>query len=528
MSKKKALIIGAGVAGLTAAYELVHKSDIVPIIFEMSDYLGGISRTVNYKGNRIDIGGHRFFSKSDMIMKWWLNVMPLQGTPSEDDTILKRNLPLSKAANAPDPKTNDKVMLIRKRISRIYFLRKFFDYPIKLNKNTFLHLGVIRLLKMALSYIYIKFLPIKEENSLEDFFINRFGKTLYLTFFKDYTQKVWGVPCKNIKPDWGAQRVKDLSITKAIKHAIKHAFIKDVSIEQKGVSTSLIGQFMYPKYGPGHFWEEVARIVESKGAQIFLNHKVVAIKTSNGNSNGNIDGILVQNVLTGEIIPYECDFLLSSMPVKELINAFNPLAPSEVCEVAEGLRYRDFITVGLLVQRLKVKNDTAISTINSIIPDNWIYVQEADVKLGRIQVFNNWSPYMVSDDKCVWLGLEYFCNEGDELWQKTDDELSRFAIDEMLKIGFIDKEDVLDTVVIRMLKTYPAYFGSYEHFNVIRTFTDSFKNLFLIGRNGMHRYNNMDHSMLSAMIAVDNIINNIHTKDNVWNINVEKDYYEQK
>ena len=529
MSQKKAIIIGAGPAGLTTAYELLHKTDIKPIVFEMSGDLGGIAKTVNYKGNRIDMGGHRFFSKSDRVMEWWQNIMPLAGVPSRDDLITdityqnnKRSITLSK--NGPDPEKTDTVMLIRKRLSRIFFLRKFFNYPVSLNKNTISNLGLFRIVRIGLSYIKIKLFPIKKENSLEDFFINRFGRELYLTFFKDYTEKVWGIPCNKINPEWGAQRIKGLSITKAIAHALKQSFSKDKSIEQKKTETSLIEQFMYPKFGPGQIWEEVARIIQEKGGKIYKNHRVIGIKPS-GNK---MTDITVKNEKTGEVKTQNGDYFFSTMPVKELIESFKTSVPEDVEEVASGLIYRDFITVGLLLKKLKVKNETKIPTVNNLVPDNWIYIQERDVKIGRLQIFNNWSPYMVSNPNTAWIGLEYFCNRGDNLWNKPDKEFINFAIEELVKIDIIHKEDVLDSTIIRMPNTYPAYFGTYDRFDLIRTFTDQFENLFLIGRNGMHRYNNQDHSMLTAMIAVENIISGVKTKNNIWDVNTEQEYLDEK
>jgi protoporphyrinogen oxidase len=524
MEQKKAIIIGAGPAGLTAAYELLDKTDIKPIIYEMTDDIGGISKTINYKGNRIDIGGHRFFSKSERVMKWWKNILPLQGAPSRDLIMIGRNILLDKEASVPDPEKTDRVMLVRNRLSRIFFLRKFFDYPISLNQNTFLNLGLKRIVKIGLSYVKTRLLPIKEEKSLEDFFINRFGKEIYLTFFKDYTEKVWGIPCDSISPEWGAQRIKGLSITKAILHATKKKFNKDSSIAQKDIETSLIGRFMYPKFGPGQMWEEVARIIKEKNGEIYLSHRVIGLKYKDYK----IVGVIVRNDITGGVKTLEGDYFFSTMPVKNLIRALGEGLPPKVKEVAEKLMYRDFITVGLLLKKLKIKNKTKIKTINNIIPDNWIYIQERDVRLGRIQIFNNWSPYMVKDENTVWMGLEYFCNEGDELWTKTDDDLVKFAIDELSKIDIAEKGDVLDSIVVRMPKTYPAYFGSYEHFHVIRNFIDKFENLFLIGRNGMHRYNNMDHSMLTAITSVENICNNITSKDNIWAVNVEDEYHEER
>ncbi len=525
MSKKTAVIIGAGPAGLTAAYELLKKTDIIPIVFEMSADIGGISKTVNYKGNRIDLGGHRFFSKSDVVMNWWQNIMPVQGALSKEDLKLNNKNKISKLSpNGPDPEQEDRVMLIRSRLSRIFYLRKFFDYPVSLNFNTISNLGIIRILKIGFSYLSVKISPVKNEKSLEDFFINRFGHELYRTFFKDYTEKVWGVPCKKIQADWGAQRIKGLSVSKALFHALKSIFAKEDSIEQKNTETTLIDQFMYPKLGPGQLWEKVAELIENKGGEIHLKHKVTALELGQNS----ITEISVRNEETGEIRNIKGDYFFSTMPVKELIQAINGSVPSNVRGIASGLMYRDFITVGLLLDRLKIKNTTLIKTLNNIVPDNWIYIQEGDVKLGRLQIFNNWSPYMVKDENKVWIGLEYFCNEGDALWEKPDKEFSEFAIEELARIDIINKEDVLDSTVIRMQKTYPAYFGTYDKFDEIAAFTDKIENLFLIGRNGMHRYNNQDHSMLTAITAVENIKNGITAKDNIWAVNVEEEYHEEK
>ncbi len=524
MEQRVAVIIGAGPAGLTAAFELLKHTDIKPIVYEMTGDIGGISKTVNYKGNRIDMGGHRFFSKSDRVMRWWQDFLPLQGAPAKDDIELSRQIPLSHQKNAPDPEKTDVVMLVRSRLSRILHRRRFFDYPLSLNFKTFKNLGFFRVVKIGLSYIKASIFPIRPEKSLEDFFINRFGRELYLTFFKDYTEKVWGKPCDQIKPDWGAQRVKGLSIAKVISHALRNAFLKDSSISQKKTETSLIEQFLYPKFGPGQMWQQVASAVEQKGGKVFLNHKLIGVQFHDYH----IAAVQVQNTGTGEIITQQADYLFSSMPVKNLIESMGTDVPADVQQVASGLFYRGFITVGLLLEKLKLKNDTKTRTINNIVPDNWIYIQEADVKVGRLQIFNNWSPYMVKDKDKIWIGLEYFCNEGDRLWNTPDNDFIKMAVDEMVKINIIDKQDVLDAVVIKMPNAYPGYFGSYEHFNVIRDFTDKFDNLFLVGRTGMHRYNNQDHSMLSAMVAVENIIKNVKTKDNVWAVNAEEEYHEER
>lgn len=527
-NEKVAIIIGAGPAGLTAAYELLHKSDIKPIVFEASDDLGGLAKTVNYKGNRIDIGGHRFFSKSDRVMKWWNNILPLQGKPTGEDLIFdityhNQTRPVELNSNGPDPEKEDRVMLIRNRLSRIFFLRKFFNYPISLNLNTINNLGIVRMIRIGLSYARARLFPIREEKSLEDFFINRFGRELYLTFFKDYTEKVWGVACNRIKPEWGAQRVKGLSLTKTMLHAVRKPFSKDGSISQKGVETSLIDRFLYPKYGPGQMWEEVARIAIHKGGELHKNHRVIGL-TYDGSR---ICQITVRDEKAGRVKTFAGDYFFSTMPVKELINCIEGPVPEAVKETANGLVYRDFITVGLLLRKLKVTSQTRTKTKANIVPDNWIYIQEPEVKLGRLQIFNNWSPYLVKDPDTVWIGCEYFCNEGDELWSKSDRDFISFAIDEMNEIDIIDKNDVLDSTLIRMKNTYPAYFGSYDSFHVVRDFTDKIENLFLVGRNGMHRYNNQDHSMLTAMVAVENIINGTKTKDNIWAVNLDEQYIEE-
>ena len=524
MNQKSARIIGAGPAGLTAALELLQKTDIKPVVYEMTAEIGGISKTVNYKGNRIDIGGHRFFSKSDRVMQFWKDVLPEQGAPARDDILLGRKIPLSREQNAPDPEQTDNVMLFRSRLSRILFLGTFFDYPISLSPRTLANLGPLRTLKIGFSYIRARIVPIKPERSLEDFFINRFGRKLYQIFFKDYTEKVWGVPCDQIKPEWGAQRVKGLSITGALLHAVTRLFKKDTSISQKNVETSLIEQFLYPKYGPGQMWEEVARQVREGGGEVHMNHQVVGVR----HEGTRILSATVKNLTTGEIQEVEGDYFFSSMPVKDLIRALGDPVPEDVRQVAEGLIYRDFITVGLLLKNLRISNRTKIPSLNNIVPDNWIYIQEPEVQLGRLQILNNWSPYMVADKNTVWLASEYFCNEGDALWSLPDKDMIRLAVQELEKIHIIEGGDVLDATVIRIPKTYPAYFGTYDRFETVQAYTDAIENLFLVGRNGMHRYNNQDHSMLTSMVSVENIIHQVKTKTNIWSVNTEQDYHEEQ
>jgi protoporphyrinogen oxidase len=524
---KTAVIIGAGPAGLTAAYELVTRTAIKPIVIEKTNDIGGISKTVVHNGNRLDIGGHRFFSKSETVMKWWERILPLQGADSKDAILLERHFGRRRDRaklfpGGPDPEKTDRVMLIRSRLSRIFFMRKFFDYPLTLSGRTLANLGLLRIMRIGGSYLRIKLFPVAEVRSLEGFMINRFGRELYRTFFRDYTEKVWGVPCAEIAADWGAQRIKGLSVTGALRHAVLTRLRKERSIEQKDTETSLIERFLYPKLGPGQMWETVAGLVEERGGTVIKNAEAVEVRYE-GRS---IRAVVFRDRSTGTTSVLEGDHFFSTMPVKDLVEAMGRQVPARVRTVSDGLRYRDFITVGLLLNKLRIKNETGLPTLNGLVPDQWIYVQERDVKLGRLQIFNNWSPYMVSDPDKVWIGLEYFCSEGDELWRMADDAFIRFAVGELSRIGIADESDVLDRTIVRMPKTYPAYFGTYDRFPVVREFVDQFENLFLIGRNGMHRYNNQDHSMLTAMTAVDAIIAGERSKSRIWDINTEEEYHE--
>ncbi len=519
---KKVLIIGGGPAGLTAALELVRKGGYSVTVVERESQLGGISRTLEYKRYRIDIGGHRFFSKSDRVMEWWKDILPLQGAPSCDDAELGRMVPLS--PSGPNPEAEDEAMLVRSRLSRILFLRQFFDYPVSLSISTLVHLGPWRVLKMGVSYAW-SLIHKREEKTLEDFFINRFGTELYKTFFRDYTAKVWGVPCHEIGADWGGQRVKGLSIAKVLAHALgKLAFWRKRD-KQRG-ETSLIEEFWYPKYGPGQLWEKVGSEAEKLGVKILRHCDVTSLSLKDGR----VQEVSIRNLENGNEWQEGCDELISTTSVRELIRKMGDAAPAVVREVAEGLVYRDFMTVGVLLERLKLRSRKMNTTVgkHGIVFDNWIYVQEPDVKVGRLQLFNNWSPYLVADRSKVWIGMEYFVNEGDELWSKDDAAFSRFATGELAKIGVIDEADVLDTAVFRIQKAYPAYFGSYKRFEEIRQWVDAIPNLWLAGRNGMHRYNNMDHSMLSAMAVVEGISSVLADKSNVWNVNAEKEYHESK
>lgn len=523
---KKAIIIGAGPAGLTAAYELLQRTDIIPVVLEKSGDIGGISKTVNYKGNRMDIGGHRFFSKSVRVMDWWLNIMPLEDSDQQDFTISFQNKTstISKQALRV-PAESDKVMLVRSRLSRIYFLRKFFNYPLTLSASTLKKLGYLRSAGILLSYIKIRLKPIKEEKNLEDFFINKFGRKLYHTFFKDYTEKVWGITCTEISPEWGAQRIKGISISKAISHAFKKSIgFKRYGIHQKDVETSLIERFLYPKYGPGQLWEEVARLIKEKGGEILLHQEVSKIFSS-GNA---IRAVEFKDSRTGDKVILSGDMFFSTMPVKELVGKLDADIPSSVQKIAAGLLYRDFITIGVLLRKFSLSKSAAGKSNNYSLKDNWIYIQEKDVKVGRLQIFNNWSPYMVASYDQIWVGMEYFCREGDELWEMSDDALKKMGIAELQQIGLIEESDVLDSTVVRIEKAYPAYFGTYNQFDEVKNFLNGFDNLFLVGRNGMHKYNNSDHSMLTAMTAVDNICQQLTGKENIWDINTEQDYHETK
>lgn len=525
--QQDAIIIGAGPAGLTAAFELLERTNIRPVVLEKSEYMGGISRTVNYKGNRIDIGGHRFFSKSDRVMNWWLDRMPMQRLEGDEETIayhqMRRKLTVS--GSGPDPASTNRVMLLRPRKSRIYYMRRFFEYPITLSYDTVIKLGFLRTFAIGLSYTKSALFPIRNESTLEQFFINRFGKRLYKTFFESYTEKVWGVPCSRISAEWGAQRIKGLSITKTIAHAARKAFARkngNGGIGQKHIETSLIEQFLYPKLGPGQMWEQVAADVRQKGGQILTGWNVKKLIRGEGR----IELVRAQHAETGEERTFPSDYVFSTMPIKELMRAMEPPPPDEVLEVSDGLVYRDFITVGLLMKDLKIREQTPQGS--RLVRDNWIYIQEPDVQVGRLQIFNNWSPYMVADPSKVWIGLEYFCNQSDKMWNLSDADMIELARTELSKIGIIDSSDVVDATVLRVEKTYPAYFGTYGQFDQVRRFVDGIENLFLVGRNGMHKYNNQDHSMLTAMIAVDNISSGRTDKANIWDVNTEQDYHEQK
>ncbi|HTY93874.1 MAG TPA: NAD(P)/FAD-dependent oxidoreductase [Steroidobacteraceae bacterium] len=520
---RTAVIVGAGPAGLTAACELLRSTEVVPIVFEMGEQVGGISRTINYRGNRMDLGGHRFFSKSDWVMNWWQSVLPVAASAEDvgnDAAALRLTYQGAAREFTPAARADhqrDDVLLVRSRLSRIFYRRRFFDYPLKLNLATLANLGAPYTAAIGASYLAARMNPRRPELTLEDFLVNRFGDTLYRTFFKDYTEKVWGVPCAEISAEWGAQRIKGLSISKAIAHALAKPF-RSRDTAQKSTETSLVERFLYPKLGPGQMWEHVAARVVAAGGEVHLRHRVVGVERTGER----ITGVAVRDTNTGEVRRVACDQLISTMPVKELADLLQPADP-EVSRIASQLPYRDFMTAGLLVRRMRGGHRGAV---NGMPPDNWIYIQEPDVKLGRLQIFNNWSPALVADPDTIWLGLEYFCAQGDALWSMADAAFLSFAAAELAKIGLIAPEDVLDGTVVRVPKAYPAYFGAYGEIARVRDWLDTFPNLFPVGRNGMHRYNNQDHSMLAARAAVECIASGHADKAALWAVNVEDEYHE--
>lgn len=515
------VIAGGGPAGLTLAYELATRSDrLCPVVYEATEMLGGISRTVNHHGNRMDIGGHRFFSKERRVTDFWEAIMPTQASPAMDELMLGAE---PGTGDAPtDPERADRVMLRRRRVSRIYYMRRFFDYPVSLSMKTLRAMGLRRTVKAGAGFLAARLRKLPDD-SLENFYINRFGRPLYRMFFEDYTEKVWGIHPSRLGADWGSQRVKGLSLTAIARDMI----MKSLGLKGRGkVETSLIEEFSYPKLGPGQLWELTAEAAMAKGALIETG---TAVERVHVGAEGRVEAVTVRRA-DGSRERVECNYLVSSMPIRDLVAAIDGVEiPEEVRRVASGLPYRDFITVGLLVPRLKIRNSTRLATVGGRIPDTWIYVQERDVKLGRIQVFNNWSPYMVADfERTVWIGLEYFCTEGDTLWEMDDDTFIDLAKRELESIGIIDAADVTDAVRIKVRKAYPSYFGTYHELDKVRRFLDTIPNLYCVGRNGQHRYNNMDHSMLTAMVAADKILAGDTDKAALWSVNTDTDYHETK
>ena len=515
---KKALIIGAGPAGLTAAYELLTRSkEYEVVVFEESDQFGGISKTVAFHGNRMDMGGHRFFTKVPEVNAWWDHMLPRQGAPSQDDILLNREVTLTEGG--PDPEKEDRVMLRRGRVSRILFDGKFYDYPISLKPETFKNFGFGTTMMVGFSYLKACFFK-RKVNSLEDFYINSYGKKLYSMFFEYYTENLWGRHPSEIDPSWGAQRTKGLSLIGVVKNALEKKFKK----KDRKINTSLIEEFSYPKLGPGQLWDVTAEEVRKLGGMILTNAPVTGVIKDGENKLTGVkyveDG--VQKEMSGDVV-------ISSMPIRDLVGGMNDV-PEEPARIAAGLPYRDYMTVGVLVPRLKLKNVTTRKTIGDIIPDNWVYVQDRHVKMGRFQVYNNWSPYLIKDlENTVWIGLEYFCNEGDKMWTCENADFARRAIREMVKLGLIeDEKEVIEYHVERVKKAYPAYFDTYDEMDKLIEYLDTIPNLYCVGRNGQHRYNNIDHSMCTSFESVSNILSNRTDKKNIWSVNTEEEYHEEE
>lgn len=457
------IIIGAGPAGLTAAYQLV-KAGIRPLVLEQDDKVGGIARTEVYKGYRFDIGGHRFYTKVQSVDQLWQEVLK--------DEFIK----------VP-------------RLSRIYYQGRFFNYPLDIF-NTVKNLGIVESLLIFLSYIKAKLSPSPEEQTFDQWVSNRFGERLYKTFFKTYTEKVWGIPCHEIQADWAAQRIKGLSLRTAVINALFGS----------NDTKTLIKEFDYPILGPGMMWERFTEAIEKQGGKVLLNTTVTEIKRE-GNR---VIGIRAQR--GGETVEYEAERVISSMPVSALIRWMNPLPPEDVVHAARSLKYRDFLIVSLVI---KAKD---------LFPDNWIYIHTPEVKVGRIQNFKNWSEAMVPDLNKTCLGMEYFCSQGDTIWEMSDADLIQLATREIDKLGLAKATDVEDGVVIRQLKAYPVYDGEYrQHLDVLQGFMKTMENLQTVGRNGMHRYNNQDHSMLTGILSAENVLGEDH---DLWEVNTERSYYE--
>jgi protoporphyrinogen oxidase len=465
-SDKQVIIIGAGPAGLTAAYELA-KLNLDPIVLEKGDKVGGLARTEDYKGFFFDMGGHRFFTKVEEVNRLWRQVL------------------------------GEKFMR-RPRLSRIYYNQKFFDYPLK-PLNALAGLGLWESILIALSYVKWRLRPYRHEDTFEQWVTNRFGSRLFQIFFKAYTEKVWGIPCSELKAEWAAQRIKDLSL----KTVLLAMFAKP----KKTIKT-LIDQFDYPQHGPGMMWSAVKAEVEKRGGSVRLNSNVAGIHR---NGKG-IESVVVS--CNGHKETIRGTHFISSMAITEFIKKLDPPAPAAVLHAAERLKYRDFLTVCLIVNKTK------------LFPDNWIYVHDPEVKVGRIQNFKNWSPDMVPDLTKTSLGLEYFCTEGDELWNMTDADLIELGKRELERIGLASASDIDDGCVFRVAKAYPIYDSDYcNYLSSVREFVGSLENYQTIGRNGLHRYNNQDHSMFTGMLAVRNLM--FGEKNDLWSVNTDQEYHEE-
>ena len=515
--KKRIVIIGGGPAGLSTAYELLKADcNIEPVIVEMEDCVGGLAKTVfDEEGNGTDIGPHRFHSKNNEVMEQWNEILPFQGKPAKDDILLSRKIDFDQTD--ADPEKSDKVFLKRKRFSRIYYKKHFLDYPIKLKAATVFAMGIPTTIVAGFSYLKscLRKLP---ETNLETFMINRFGRVLYQLFFEGYTQKVWGLHPSKISKDWGAQRIKGISLVKVLVNAV----LTPLNLMRKK-EISLIDEYHYPKFGSQQLWETMADEITRKGCEIILNSEVVNIVKTDDK----ITSIKVKNTKTGETREIFGDMFVSSMPVKDLITGMNDV-PDDIYEIAKNLSYRDYILVNYLVNKINLKNNTDCPTVNNIAPDSWIYLQDDGVKAGRLDIMNNFSPYIIKNWKNdVVINLEYFCNENDDFWNMSDKDITEFGLRELKNLNVTDCSDIKTSKVIRIKKAYPSYFGSYEKFSEIKEYINKLDNLYCIGRNGQHKYNNMDHSVLSGIIASRVILQNLD-KNLLWDVNTDSEYQETK
>ncbi len=494
-NEKVAVIIGAGPAGLSLAYELIEKnSDIKPVIIEKLPCVGGLSRTVYFDNLGVEIGPHRLHTKDEYLKSVWEKMLPFQNAPAPDDIYAKRNIKYPE--KGLDPNTNDNVMLIKRRFSTIIYNKKLFPYPIKLNFNIIKKLGFLTTIKAGFSYIKSMFFKL-EENCLENFMVNRFGRVLYNIFFKDYTTKVWGVSPKILSAEWGSERIRKLSLLKTVMNAILSNF-KFIKFQKEA---SLIDQFYYPKFGCSQLWNTMADYIVQHGGEIIYNSEFVDFDTDNGE----IKSMHYKN--NGEIKEIKGDYYISSIAISDLIKGFsNP--PQDVKEDALNLPYRDHILVSFYTTEFNIENTTDFPTPNNKAPDSWIYLQEPDALAARFTIVNNWSPWLVGDFKTNYLlSLEYFTNEGDDFWNKSDDEIIEIAKTECLKYNICRPNSILKTHVIREHKAYPSYWGTYKNINRIKEYFASFRNLRLMGRNGIHRYNNMDTAMISGINVAREIAN---------------------
>jgi len=506
------VVVGGGPAGLTAGLEAARRTGLRPIVLEASDSLGGISRTVEFKGNRIDIGGHRFFSKSERVTDWWLDTLPLAAGATWRPTD---------ATDGPDPDTEHQMMLVRNRQSQILWHGQLFDYPIDVSFDLLRKLGAKRTIRAGMSYVRAQLFPQKSVDNLEDFYINRFGRELYRTFFESYTEKVWGLPCREISPDWGAQRVKGLSLWSALWHSIKPKRSSDAA--QRDVQTSLVERFLYPKYGPGQMWDTVGAQLIDAGGDVLTRMAVSGFELDDSPGDGStvITGVKATDLETGDEMVLPAEHVVSTLPLNVLVGCLGDAMSQNAHQIANGLSFRDFITVGVLVDNLRLTESDGAPLL-----DNWLYIQEPDVLVGRLQIFNNWSPWMVDDPSLTWIGLEYFCHHTDPMWSFSDERLVHLAGEELTAIGAIEPGGVLDGCALRVRRAYPSYVGTYDRLGELEPELMKIENLWCSGRNGQHRYNNQDHSMLASMMSVDQIAEGRRHPQEIWSINIDDDYHE--